>query len=160
MIKVNLKIWWQLITFLSVIIGIVVGGIEIYSKTIGNKVPDIAGSWKFDFITEQTSYRAFQGIKATWKVYITQDGNAVSGTGEAIAQNDIVLPTRNRITMDLKGTIKNKVLIVTYILINPSSRNSTGSFSMDLNDREGEYYKGKFNGTAANSAGLVIAFKE
>jgi hypothetical protein len=160
LIKVNLKTWWQLITFLSVIIGIIVGGIEIYSKTIGNKVPDVSGSWKYNFITEQTSYRAFKGLKATWKMYITQDGNKVSGTGEAIAQNDIVLPTRKRITMNLIGTIKDDILTVTFNVVNPSSRNSSGSFTMYLGEKVGGYYKGKFNGTAANSTGQVIAYKE
>lgn len=158
--KVNLKVWWQLITFLSVVIGIIVGGIEIYSKTLGNKVPDVSGSWKFDFITEQTSYRAFQGIKATWKIYITQDDNKVSGTGEAIAQNDILLPTRKRITMDLSGTIKDDILTVTYNVVNPSSRNSRGSFTMNLAEKVGDYYKGRFTGTAANSSGGLVAYKE
>lgn len=103
-----------------------------HSDTIGAFVqPSVDGGWCITNTLENSSVERFKGLRLTYHVFLTKRGPTISGTGEKVLENGVMVGVAARSLIQLNGTMGGRHIVARYDL-DPASdraaRKTTGEF--------------------------------
>lgn len=151
-------------------------GLEVLATVIGGVVlslmffvfsdfihttPNLSGRWYFVNETQSTSYNPFKGLKVTYTVLLTQEGDKVFGTAEKIKDELDGTATRyfgkERVQVKVSGYLKNNFLMKDTLNIHfvEHGRDRTSSTLHNLVRFSDRSMGGEFFSTIADSEGSV-----
>jgi len=161
---VKSKQFWQQV--FSDVVGNAISGILIAALafiTIDQfyRTPDLNGLWELEVEVNDTSYKAFKGLKVKYQVVLIQDELKLSGTGEKFSEISIEdekekeLSGKLRTAIKLKGYIEKNIFSTNKVVIiieeEGSIRRSSTFYRLDkVSDNRME---GKFDSTIAMAHG-------
>ena len=124
-------------------------------------LPEIVGRWYFDLHTENTAYRAYQGMRLRYVAMLWREGHVVHGTVEKIheksstLEKDYVGPDRTR--GEVRGYIEKNYLgrdrLFLHIVETGTTRKSSFFHELTLTSRR--CMNGRFASTIADQDGSV-----
>ncbi|MBC7865711.1 MAG: hypothetical protein IAF38_22245 [Bacteroidia bacterium] len=117
-----------------------------------------AGAWKIKLTTTKSSYKPYIGETMGIKIFLKQDGENITGTGEKWDYNGAILPYDQHRKLELEGTVDGKELKINYIL-HGAKRESRGIFNLIVTEGE-KKLEGTFLGTAGDASGIVEGGRE
>lgn len=118
-------------------------------------VPDVTGSWDLTNAIAVTAYSSFAGLRITFRLELTQDGERIVGHGSKWAVDGVVLPPRQRTPIALAGRIRDRDVLVRFVE-RGTRRISDGGFRWRLS-RDGGRLRGEFESSAAATRGTSVA---
>jgi|GEM_PF-3896532 hypothetical protein len=138
-------------------IGIIGGLVTLISfkddmTTIFKKQNDISGKWEIDQTIQQSSLSRYKGLKVSYQVFLTQDGEIVQGNGEKYSENNTPIKPEDRIPVEINGKVDGHKLILD-IVEHGKLRETTGQMILTLK-KDFNTFTGEFSSTAANSSGV------
>lgn len=113
---------------------------------------DINGEWTIETATQQTTYKAFEGLRETFKVNLTQNGTQFTGDGEKWSDQGQNLPTAAHTPLRISGTLDRSGRIHATFISQGALRQTSGGFDWQLS-ADGKNGIGSFTSTAADSSG-------
>jgi hypothetical protein len=119
-------------------------------------VPNVAGSWTLKTQVESSSYSRYEGLQLGYEVRLEQKGDRVTGSGKKITENDNDINPRAQTPLSLSGTISGDRLTLNFVE-RGARRPTRGKFVLVLDDVG--RLRGRFSSTAAQSSGLVEAYR-
>ena len=72
--------------------------------------PSLSGEWRLTVTINHSSYRAYEGASATYRVFVTHTGTTLTGTGERVMVDAQEVPTQTRQPIDLTGEITGDLI--------------------------------------------------
>lgn len=81
----------------------------------GPSVMEVDGSWTLTNYVETTSDEPFEDLVLVSRLRLAQRGNRVTGTGHKWQEHGRTIPRRNRTSISLEGTLKDRRLELTFI---------------------------------------------
>ena len=67
--------------------------------------PSLSGPWLLTLDIRSSSLKSYEGMSATFQLYLVQDAHSVTGRGEKIKVNAQEIPAAQHQQISLKGTI-------------------------------------------------------
>jgi len=120
-------------------------------------VPNVAGSWSLKTQVESSSYSRYEGLRLGYEIRLEQKGDRVTGSGRKITENDNDINPSGQTPLSLSGTIAGDRLTLNFVE-RGTRRPSRGKFVLVMDDAG--RMRGRFSSTAAQSSGLVEAYRE
>ena len=131
--------------------------IAIYAFFQSNPPFNLTGAWTMTNTIEATSYRPYQGLQLDYRIFIQQNGQEITGTGEKWAEGGRELPFGAHTPITLSGHISGTRVTGTFEE-QGAKRKSAGSFSWKY--KLGTHtLAGGFQSTAANASGPSVAVR-
>lgn len=135
-------------------VGVIVSVLEINDNLENRKTINISGEWKVSNAIEKTSYSKYKNMILGYRIFINQQGNYFTATGEKCWENGISIPSQGKSQIILQGTVEGKKVIATFTE-EGKMRKTSGSFNLIINDNH-NVMEGIFKHTAANSSGTAL----
>jgi hypothetical protein len=145
------KLWHAIVGGTVTALGIIGGIIGIYSFVHGCSFYDVSGQWAINNTMESTSYREFKGLKLGYRIFVTQSGTDITGTGEKWSENDRALPSTAHTHIKLTGSINGKKITATF-QEDGTERKTEGTLNWTYQPATGNLI-GTFTSTSADSSG-------
>jgi hypothetical protein len=118
---------------------------------------DLTGEWNVKNTIESTSYHPYQGLNLTYRIFLEQRGNEISGRGEKWEENDRLLPPQAHTPITVAGRISGRRVSVSFEE-EGTRRKSAGTFDWAY-ESETNRLSGTFTATAANARGPSIGLR-
>lgn len=147
----------KVLKFLGPLLGTIGALMGIYNFRQSHPGYDLTGEWNIKNTIESTSYHPYQGLKLTYRVFLEQRGNEISGRGEKWAENDRVLPPVAHTPITIAGRVSGRNVTVSYEE-EGTKRKSTGTFDWAYQS-ETNSLSGSFTATAADSRGPSVGLR-
>ena len=154
-IQTGKKVWGAFIGWTATAIGIIGGLIAIYSFWQSNPRYDLSGQWNLANTIETTSYTEYRNLKLGYRLFLTQRGTALTGTGEKWTENGRSLPPSAHAHINLTGSVSGNKVIATF-QEDGADRKTEGTLDWTF-DPKTKSLVGKFTSTAANASGPSTA---
>jgi serine/threonine-protein kinase len=119
------------------------------------EVPALAGRWELMNEVEQTSHPAFEGLRVGYRLRLRQDGKHISGSGEKVSENGVLLLPSQRTPITVNGTVEGSQVVLRFNE-QGTERSSGGVFRWRLSP-DGSSLEGQFSSDAASSRGTSVA---
>jgi hypothetical protein len=153
----NKKIIRKILASILGLIGVaasVVALIQYYEEHPSN---NISGEWTLINTIQQTTYRPYKGLRLSYKLFLSQEGNKFSGNGEKDKENERYLDLIGRSPIKITGTINGSEVKATF---NEQGlrRKTSGIFIWNIRS-SGDTMIGRFSHSAANASGSSIVFR-
>ena len=147
----------RLLKFLGPLLGTIGALMGIYNFRQSHPGYDLTGEWNIKNTVESTSYRPYQGLKLTYRVFLEQRGNEVSGRGEKWSENDRLLPPLSHTPVIIAGRVSGRRVTLSFEE-EGTRRKSTGTFDWAYQS-ETNSLSGIFTTTAADAHGSSIGLR-
>ena len=115
---------------------------------------DLSGVWTFVTRVESSIITSFEDLELGYRIQLSQNGNAIEGTGQKVSENGRTLAAAAQTPIVLDGTIAGERLTMTFTE-HGTRRRSGGRFVLVRED--GAAWRGRFSSDAARSSGTVLA---
>jgi hypothetical protein len=136
----------------------IIGGvIAIYAFLQGYSRLDLSGEWRVTNTIQSTSYHPFQGLQLGYRVFLTQRGTDITGTGEKWSENGKELPPAAHTQVQLTASISGNKVTGTFQEVG-TERKTSGTFEWTYKQKP-DTLTGTFTSTAADSAGSSLGTK-
>ena len=119
-------------------------------------LPNVAGSWTLKTQVESSSYSRYEGLQLGYEIRLDQKGDRVTGSGKKVTENGNDINPRGQTPLSLNGTIAGDRLTLNFVE-RGARRPTRGKFVLVLDDAG--KLRGRFSSTAAQSSGLVEAYR-
>lgn len=119
------------------------------------RVPQLGGRWELTNEIESTSHAPYQGLRLGYRLRLQQDGTRLSGVGQKVSENGVVIPPSQRTPLEVSGTIEGSQVVLRFTE-HGAERNSGGVFRWRVS-RDGGTLEGRFSSDAAASRGRSVA---
>ena len=126
------------------------------------KKENITGYWKVSFVTTESSYNKYIGLKTYYDFILNQNGRTIIGTGEKISEDSVngIIEYENgkRAHLNLTAGINYKVFSASTIdlIYKENGRKRESSTVLKLTIESSNKITGSFISTIASSKGTVI----
>ncbi len=150
-IEMSKKRWRSVIASTVTALTIIGGLIGIYSFSKNYSGYDLTGEWAITNTIESTTYRPFMGFRLGYRVFLTQHGTDITGTGEKVSENDNSLPSSAHTHISISGAIKGKRVSATF-QEEGTRRKTEGTLDWTYQPQT-KTLLGTFKGTAAEASG-------
>lgn len=129
--------------------------------------PSLSGEWRLTVTINQSSFRAYEGRSATYRIFVTHTGTTLSGTGEKVMVDAKEIPVPARQPIEFTGDIAGDVVTARYVLkpgTDGAARETRGQFVWKIIrggilSRQAIRLEGTFTGTAASTSGVALAVR-
>ena len=130
--------------------------------------PLLSGPWLLTLDIRHSSLKSYEGMSATFQLYLVQDAHTVTGMGEKIKVNAKDIPPAQHQQISLKGTVSGDVVTMSYVQTagpDGASRQTDGEFRLKILragmlSRQASRMEGSFSGTAASTTGNAVAIPQ
>jgi serine/threonine-protein kinase len=119
------------------------------------EVPDVGGRWELTNEVESTNHPAFEGLKVGYRLRLRQDGARITGTGEKVSENGVLILPSQRTPITVTGTVEGSQVVLRFTE-QGAERPSGGVFRWRLSP-DGSSLEGRFSSDAAASQGTSVA---
>jgi hypothetical protein len=127
--------------------------------------PSVSGPWLLTLDIQHSSLKSYEGMNATFQLYLVQDAHSVTGKGEKIKVNARDIPAAQHQQISLKGTVAGGVVTMSYVQTagpDRAARQSDGELTLQvvragMLSRQAARLEGSFSGTAAATTGKAVA---
>ena len=127
--------------------------------------PSLSGPWLLTLNIRQSSFKSYEGMSATYQIYLVQDGHAVTGRGEKIKVNAKDISPAQHQQISLKGVVSGNAVTINYVQSaqpHGASRQTDGEFTLKILragmlSRQVSRMEGSFSAIAAASTGSAVA---
>jgi hypothetical protein len=119
-------------------------------------LPNVAGSWTLKTQVASSSYSRYEGLRLGYEIRLVQKGDRVTGSGKKTTENDNDINPQGQTPLSLSGTIAGDRLTLNFVE-RGARRPTRGKFVLVLDDAG--RLRGRFSSSAAQSSGLVEAFR-
>jgi hypothetical protein len=116
---------------------------------------DLAGRWELTNQVDSTSHPAFQGLRVGYRLRLRQDGPRITGSGEKVSENGVLLLPSQRTPITVSGTVEGFQVVLRFTE-QGAERSSGGVFRWRLS-ADGTAMEGRFSSDAASSRGTSVA---
>ncbi|MDX9971516.1 MAG: hypothetical protein RBU21_00860, partial [FCB group bacterium] len=121
--------------------GIVLGGVAFVFGEVLFGVAQVHGHWFVVTETRRARYKPYIGMKVTYRVLLTQEGNRLSGTGEKIMDETAagVATTYDfakRIRVDVSGYVRKRYLLKSEIVMHFVEHGNRDTSAMQVMTRK------------------------
>ncbi|MEM9546557.1 MAG: hypothetical protein AAGA77_11330 [Bacteroidota bacterium] len=142
-------------TKIGTVVGVIALLITIWQIS-RSQVASFEGEWIMTSQIEEAMKSDYIGMEIQWVLYLTQNGNAIEGTGEKIKVNGEDLDYTSRTKLELKGSIKGNTLNLFYKDFG-TRRTTDGFFKGEVS---GNTFSGTFTQRASDSKGIIFGEKK
>ena len=119
-------------------------------------VRDVSGSWTLLTRPERSRYAGLTGLRHDYELYLEQDGDRVTGSGQKVSENGRTIGSSAQTTVLVAGTIQGDRLTLAFT--ERGTRGATeGKFVLLLEGNAA--MRGRFASTAAQPSGIVEALR-
>jgi len=118
---------------------------------------NLTGKWQMVDVVESSALPQFEGLRLGFQVFLHQQGNEISGTGEKWTENGRQLPPGARSLIMIEGSVSGDLLDATFTEVG-ARRSTTGILRLRIKEK-GNRLEGRFACTAADSRGQSTATK-
>lgn len=154
-------------SFIGALLGRLFGSVALSAtKSKIFQIPDLNGSWVYEQVTTQSSYKPYLGMTLRYLVLLSINGNNVSGTAEKIWENSLTGGNReyvgkNRSAATITGSISSSLFGKTKLVINLDENGHGRKYSTQhiLEVVDSNSLSGRFSSTAANQIGTCSWIK-
>ena len=137
---------------------LILGGlIGIYTFRHNSPKFDLSGEWKIENAIQSTSFHAFQGLKLGYRVFLSQRGTDLTGTGEKWSEDDKWLPPKAHTPIQITASISGNKIFATFQETG-AERTTAGTFDWTYQP-ETNSLVGTFSSTAADSRGSSVGIR-
>jgi len=125
------------------------------------KKDNLTGYWKVSFVTTESSYKNYIGLKTYYDFILNQDGRRIVGTGEKVSEDSVngIIEYKNgkRTHLNLTVGINYKVFSASTIdlIYKEKGRKRDSSTVLNLTIESPNKIRGSFISTIASSKGTV-----
>jgi hypothetical protein len=125
------------------------------------KKDNLTGYWKVSFLTTESSYKNYIGLKTYYDFILNQDGRRIVGTGEKVSEDSVngIIEYKNgkRTHLNLTAGINYKIFSASTIdlIYKEKGRKRDSSTVLNLNIESPNKIIGSFISTIASSKGTV-----
>ncbi|GAC1619203.1 MAG: hypothetical protein PVS2B2_28100 [Candidatus Acidiferrum sp.] len=137
-----------------VALAILGGVIGLYSLRHRSSNYDLSGEWRITNTIQSTSYHAYQGVKLGYRIFLTQRGTDITGTGEKWSEDDKWLPPYAHTPIEITASVSGNKIFATFHETG-TARKSAGTFDWTYLP-ETHSLSGSFTSTAADSRGSSL----
>jgi hypothetical protein len=147
--------WGKIGGGVATLVGVIASVVGIWQYIQATPRYDISGAWTIENTVEKTSYEPYQGMRETFKVTFTQNGNTFTGVGEKWSDNGKELNGAAHTPLTISGTVDGSGHIQAAFTCRGAKRETSGGFNWQANaDRK--RWTGSFESTAADSSGPSV----
>jgi hypothetical protein len=118
------------------------------------EVHDLGGRWELTNEVESTSHPAFEGLRVGYRLRLRQEGSRITGTGEKISENGVLILPSQRTPISVTGTVEGSQVVLRFTE-QGAERASAGVFRWRLSP-DGSSLEGRFSSDAASSQGTSV----
>jgi serine/threonine protein kinase len=137
---------------------LILGGlIGIYTFRHNSPKIDLSGEWKIENTIQSTSFHPFQGLRLGYRVFLSQRGTDLTGTGEKWSEDDKWLPPKAHTPIQISASISGNKIFATFQETG-AQRTTTGTFDWTYQP-ETNSLSGTFSSTAADSRGSSVGVR-
>jgi hypothetical protein len=154
-IDTSKKVWGTIIGWTATGLGIVGGIIAIITFMQSYSRYDLSGQWNLANTIESTSYNEYKNLKLGYRLFLTQQGTALTGTGEKWTENGKSIPPSAHTHIKLTGSVSGNKVIATF-QEDGTDRKTEGTLSWTYDPKTNSLV-GTFTSTAANASGRSAA---
>jgi hypothetical protein len=117
----------------------------------GQDAVDLSGEWTMLNTVWETQYAAYKNLQLGFRLWIRQQGQTFTATGEKYLENGRLLPPAARRPITLQGTLTaGGGIEATFV---EAGRRRQTSGRVQLTRRDPQHLQGTFHSTAAGSSG-------
>jgi serine/threonine protein kinase len=115
----------------------------------------LGGRW--DLVNEvgSTTHPSFQGLRLGYRLRLRQDGRQITGDGEKISENGVLLLPSQRTPITVNGTVEGSQVVLRFTE-QGDQRASAGVFRWRISP-DGNSLEGRFSSDVASSRGTSVA---
>lgn len=137
---------------------LILGGlIGVYAFKHSSPKIELSGEWKIENTIQSTSFHPFQDIRLGYRVFLSQRGTEITGTGEKWSEDDKWLPPKAHTPIQISASIRGNRIFATFQETG-AQRTTTGTFDWTY-ERETNRLSGTFSSTAADSSGPSVGVR-
>lgn len=130
--------------------------------------PSLSGPWLLTLDIQHSSLKSYEGMSATYQLYLVQDAHNITGRGEKIKVNAKDIPAAQHQQITLKGTISGDAVTLSYVQTagpDHAARQSDGELTLKvvragMVSRQASRMSGTFSATAAATTGTAAAIPQ
>ena len=112
---------------------------------------DLTGAWSVTNTIQSTSDSNYKNLQLGYRLFLTQTGTDITGTGEKWAENGAELPPSAHTHITMKGSINGTKVTATFHE-DGTLRKSEGTFDWNY-QKKSQTLSGNFTSTAADESG-------
>jgi serine/threonine protein kinase len=137
---------------------LILGGLlGIYALRHNSPKIDLSGEWKIENTIQSTSFHPFQGLRLGYRVFLSQRGTDLTGTGEKWSEDDKWLPPKAHTPIQVSASISGNKIFATFQETG-AQRTTTGTFDWTYQP-ETNSLSGTFSSTAADTRGSSVGVR-
>lgn len=161
MLKVNIRDYFtkslKVSGIVGSMIGLVLGGNQLYKLYKKNSIEDLSGWWKLEYTIKETDFNPHKNLIIAYKINLTQNDDNIKGNGEKYAENNVAVNSKSKVNIEIEGKNYGDSVILT---IKENGKERTTICETILKNENENKLAGNFKWTASNSRGIVSLEKE
>jgi hypothetical protein len=130
--------------------------------------PSLSGPWLLTLGIQHSSLKSYEGMSATFQLFLVQDAHSITGKGEKIKVNAKDIPASQHQQISLRGTVSGDVATLSFVQTagrDGAARQTDGELTLKVRragilGRQASLLEGSFSGTAASTTGSAVAIPQ